>query len=85
MTSISIESVSDIQINPITPRSMPRTIPIVRKRSDTTIGTSDTIIGTCRSYDENIPVPSFIRSLGTESPSRSRRRAKSILFGSTPE
>ena len=78
MTSISIESVSAIQIEPTTPKSMPKTIPIARKKSDTTVGTS-------RSYDENIPVPSFIRSLGTESPSRSKRRAKSILFGTSPE
>ena len=78
MASISIESVSAIQIEPTTPKSMPKTIPIVRKKSDTTIGTG-------RSYDENIPVPSFIRSLGTESPSRSKRRAKSILFGTSPE
>ena len=78
MTSISIESVSAIKIEPTTPKSMPKNIPIVRKKSDTTIGT-------CRSYDEDIPVPSFIRSLHTNSPKKTKRRAKSILFGTSPE
>jgi len=34
--------------------------PVIIKKTTTK---SNTIIGTCRSYDENQPVPSFVRSL----------------------
>lgn len=41
--------------------------PVVIKKTTTK---SNTIIGTCRSYDEKQPVPSFVRSLSDMSTTR---------------
>lgn len=78
MSSIAIDLDTQSETKPI---------PITPTKSNRNTPTNQTCqeIGTCRSYDESRPVPSFIRSLNTDSPPRSKRRAKSILFGSLEE
>lgn len=46
---------------------------------------ANTTVGTCRSYDEKQPIPSFIRSLGEKGHSKSKKGSKSLIFDESPE
>lgn len=58
-----------------------KTIPIPVAKSHG----GSTSVGTCRSYDEKQPIPSFIRSLRDNSRSKSKKGAKSLIFDELSE